>query len=341
MAQKICQGMSCIFIIDENIVLASILKAQLALADPGICGVNGRQAATQALSPHVVHPRQLSLSTIGTGALDMRILGMGHLAFALTMIALGLLGLFAGDFALVWQPVPPDIPGRTILACISGAAMFVMGMGVLIRRTAVPAAFALTLYTFIWLVVLHVPHLIASPQHEGNWGACGEIVVLVAGAWILYASSATPADKPYFPALCSAKAVRIAQMSFAVAVPLVGIEHFVYAKDTADMVPAWLPYHYGWAYFTGAAHIAAGVAIFFNVLPRLAAALETWMMGVFTVFVWVPAVMSAPSQRFAWTGLLISAVITAGAWIVVDSYRKAPWFSFSPSRNYPLGRLAT
>jgi uncharacterized membrane protein len=270
----------------------------------------------------------------------MRIMGMGRLAFALTMIALGLLGLFAGDFALVWQPVPPDIPGRTMIACICGALMCVMGAGVLIKRSAVPAAFALTIYTFLWVTVLHMPHLIASPLQEGNWGACGEIVVLVAGAWILYASSATPADGPYFQALCGAKAVRAAQMSFAVAVPFIGIEHFVYAKDTAGLVPSWLPFHYGWAYLTGAGHIAAGIAILFNILPRLAAALETGMMGVFTILVWVPAAMTTPPQRFAWTALLMSAVITAGAWIVADSYRDAPWFSFSRSRNR-LGDAAT
>jgi uncharacterized membrane protein len=263
----------------------------------------------------------------------MRIMGLGHLAFALVAIALGLLGLFAGDFALVWQPVPPDIPGRTLLACLSGAAMFMMGAGTLIKRTLVPASFALTIYTFLWMAILHLPHLIASPQHEGNWGACGEIVVLVAGAWILYASSATPADKPYVASLCGAKAVRLAQITFALAVPFIGIEHFVYAKETGDLVPGWLPFHLGWAYFTGAAHIAAGIAILFNVLPRLAAALETLMMGVFTVLVWIPMAINAPGQRFAWTGLLMSAVITAGAWIVADSYRKKPWFAFGRARN--------
>jgi hypothetical protein len=57
------------------------------------------------------------------------------------------------------------------------------------------------------------------------------------------------------------------------------------------------------------------------------------MMGIFTLFVWIPAVIATPAQRFAWTALLMSTVMTAAAWIVADSFRGVPWFSFSRSRN--------
>jgi hypothetical protein len=40
--------------------------------------------------------------------------------FAIGMVGLGILALIYGDFALVWQPVAPWIPGRTILAYMSG-----------------------------------------------------------------------------------------------------------------------------------------------------------------------------------------------------------------------------
>jgi hypothetical protein len=36
--------------------------------------------------------------------------------FAIGMVGLGILALIYGDFALVWQPVAPWIPGRTVLA---------------------------------------------------------------------------------------------------------------------------------------------------------------------------------------------------------------------------------
>lgn len=263
----------------------------------------------------------------------MRIVGMGRVLFALAIVALGVLSLCSGDFAFVWQPVPAGIPGRAFLACLSGAILCVAGMALLIRRVTVVAAFILTFYTVIWLVLLHVPLVIAAPLQESTWAGAGEIATLVAGSWILYASSAMPGQRFYIAALAGTTSMRWARALFAVGIILVGLEHLIYATVTAQYVPAWLPGHLAWAYFTGIAHIAAGIAILFAVLPRLGAALETLMMGIFTVLVWLPMVIAAPMQRFDWTALLMSTVITAAAWIVTDAYRDVPWLAFRRSPN--------
>jgi uncharacterized membrane protein len=119
--------------------------------------------------------------------------------------------------------------------------------------------------------------------------------------------------------LTSDRSIRLAEKIFAVALIPIGLSHVVYVKETAEFVPAWLPYRVGWAYFTGAAHIAAGVAVLVGVLARLAAMAEAAMIGVFTLLVWAPAIAAAPRTRLPWTGFFISWVLGAAAWLVAQN----------------------
>ena len=90
-------------------------------------------------------------------------------------------------------------------------------------------------------------------------------------------------------------------------------------KATADLVPAWLPYREGWAYLTGAGHIAAGLGVLFSIFPRVAAMAEAGMIGVFTILVWIPAIVAAPKTRLPWTAFFISWAIASAAWAVAQT----------------------
>jgi uncharacterized membrane protein len=243
--------------------------------------------------------------------------------FAAGMIALGILAFVYGDFALVWQPVPASVPGRTALAYLSGVIMVAGGIGLLFPRTATLAIRVLFPYLIIW-TLLRVPSIVASPGTEEVWLGTGELIILLSGGWALFARLAAlpPGSKLAFATGDSGR--RIARYLFAIALVPVGLSHFVYAKATADMVPAWLPGHTGWAYLTGAGHIAAGLGVLFSVLPRLAAIAEAAMLSVFTLVVWIPAIAAAPTTRLPWTAFWISWIFTAAAWLVAESIAPVP-----------------
>ena len=241
-----------------------------------------------------------------------------RILFATGMIALGILGLAYGDFALQWQPVPAWLPWRGAFAYASAIIMVAGGIGLLFKRTAALSVRILFPYLILW-VLLKVPAVVMVPQMEATWLGCGEIAVLRAGGWVLFARLADLREDTALKFATDASGTHIAQFLFAIALLPIGLAHLVYPTETAALVPAWLPARTGWAYLTGAGQIAAGLGVLFSILPRLAAAAEATMLTLFGLLVWVPAVVAKPRDRLSWTALLITWAIAAAAWVVAGS----------------------
>lgn len=256
----------------------------------------------------------------------MRIASVGHAVFAATMIGLGVVGLITGHFTPTWDGVPRGMPAREVLAYVCAVVSLATGIGLLFQRSAVMASRVLLVYLLLWLLLFKVPLIFRAPLTTLPWWAFGDTAVMIAGAWVLYVWFAGDKGGGRFAFLTSAKGLRIARGLYGLALIPFGVAHFTFLQRTAPLVPVWLPWHVGWAYFTGATFIAAGLAVLIGVYARLAATLSTVQMGLFTLIVWVPPVIAGPDAG-QWAEFLNSWALMAGGWVVADSYRGRAWLT--------------
>lgn len=250
----------------------------------------------------------------------MRLTGVGRFLFALSFAATGVLTIVTRDFGLLWRPLADESPWHDSLAIVAGSLLFAAAAALFITRTAQVASLVLVAFLLLRELVMQVPGVVNHPLVEASWYSASENLILLAGAWTIFSLVPRKAG-----ALARFRHVRAGQILFALALPAIGLSHMFYLDQTAPLVPPWLPFPVPLAYFTGAAHIAAGAAILFEVLPRLAATLEAVMVSLFTLLVWVPTVSAHPTNRFDWSEICVSTAIAGAAWAVAESLRGRSW----------------
>ncbi|HTC52606.1 MAG TPA: hypothetical protein VK700_11785 [Steroidobacteraceae bacterium] len=251
--------------------------------------------------------------TTGRGQVPTRSVVIGRALFAIASASIAILTLSYGDFVPMGQGFPTWIHGREIWVYGSAILILATSAGLCLPRTAMPSLLTFGAYQALWTLLCVLP-IFSMPRNIGSWYGFCEALTPLLSAWILYG-----------------RGVRVAQALFGLTCVFYGWSHFIYADYTAGMVPGWLPDRLGLAYFTGIAHIAAGIAMIVGILPRLAAALEAIMMSLFGLLVWVPSFFTQPRPAWAtptqnqWSELVVNLTLATCAWLLAICLKGKPW----------------
>ena len=248
----------------------------------------------------------------------IRIASAGHAAFAIAMIALGVITLVTRELTAVWMPVPKwAMSAHTAFVYLWAFISIGAGGALLVRRSSLLAAQLLFALSLFWLVLFRLPNLFyEKPLVLVGW-AFGKTAIMVAAAWVLCLRFASDRD-PSFE--FDGKGLRLARALYGVSLIPFGLAHFMYLSATTILIPNWLPWHDGLAYFTGAAFIAAGLAMMFGIVGRLASTLSTLQLALFGLIVWVPRVLAGNVNNFQRGEFIVTFALAAAAWVIADSY---------------------
>lgn len=247
-----------------------------------------------------------------------------RILFAATVVAIGIMGLVGGSFAPIWGVVPKTFPDRQLLAYFCTFISLVCGAGLLVKRTAAPAAFVLLFYLIVWTALFKVPFIIRAPLEEVSYQTNGENAVLIATVWVLLVEFAQTGPG-ILRVVTGNGGRRIALVLYGLALIAFGLSHFFYLQLTAPLIPAWIPAHLFWAFFTGSAYLATGIAVASGYGARLGALLAAVQITMIAFIVWGTIDLAGPLTIENWEETVISWALTAGAWVIVASFVGEPW----------------
>src|SRR5438874_13067744 len=98
----------------------------------------------------------------------------------------------------------------------------------------------------------------------------------------------------------------------------------MYGRFVAGLVPAFMPGRLFWAYFIGAAFVAAAAGILYKLMARPAATMLGVMFFLFVVLLHIPRIVGNAGNGNEWTSGFVALAMCGGAWILANA---APWRS--------------
>jgi uncharacterized membrane protein len=238
-------------------------------------------------------------------------LQLGRTLLGIGMIALGAIGIAFADFIYEWTQVPAHLPARAAFAYLHGVVLIACGLCFALRKAVRPAALTLGCVWLMWALLV-VPQVIAT--WRGRAGLQAELLGITCGLFTLAALSG-PVNKAL---------LLVCRYTFALCLPVYGLVHFLYSAAVASWIPHSLHVPYFWAYFTGVAHCAAGVALLTGVLAALAIRLWAIMITSWVLILHIPRVIAALHDRHEWDTLFIAVTFCGVAWIFAASLKQIP-----------------
>ncbi len=232
-----------------------------------------------------------------------KLTNLGRAFLATAMAAFGLQYLIHALAASAPAPGPPWAPTPLFWGYVTAITLVAAAAGIATGILARCAAISLAILLCVRVLLAYVPRLMANIHDPGPWTSGSELLALCGAALVL------------------AGVKKLGRILFALPLVVFAIQHFLYARFIATLVPAWIPGRLFWAYFVGVAFSCAAVSIAARKTARFSAILLGLMFFLWVLIVHLPRVAAAPHNGNEWTSMLVALAMSGGALLIAGSVK--------------------
>jgi uncharacterized membrane protein len=260
-----------------------------------------------------------------------KLIKAGRIFYGIMIAGLGVQQFFYADFRpVIFPPWSAAISGIAMLAYLAGAVLISAGVAIIMEKWAKEVSLILGGLFLLLIFLCQVPYeVIVDPykDHLGVWSNALKELVLAGGAFAVAGSfPVNEADDQNKPSLIwlLEKLIPYSRIFFSITMILFGVDHFLYPKFVAPLVPAWIPGPLFWTYFAGVALIASGIAIILKIKLKLVAILLGIMIFIWFIVLHIPRAIADPygDKGNEVTSVFEALGFSGIAFIVAGGYNK-------------------
>lgn len=226
--------------------------------------------------------------------------------FAIAIIGFAIIQFKTGNFPAAFLPVPASFPARKFFVYLTGCILLISGAFIFLNKNVRIAAAITGLLFILYFIFLQLPKLVSNLYDPNAWTITFETLAISSSAFILAGMS--PCD---FPGNHKWDRVinniaKASCYSFAIALVVFGIQHFMYEDFIMTLIPSWVPAHYFWSYVVRFGFILTAISILINRQTRLSTVLFGVMFLIWILILHGPRVIANSKKETEWTSFFIA-----------------------------------
>jgi uncharacterized membrane protein len=221
--------------------------------------------------------------------------------------------------------VPGWIPLHMFWALFVGTCLIAAALSIAAGKYTWLAAALLGFMICLFVLLIHIPNLAGAPHSRIFWVVALRDLAFAGGAF-----SVSAAQKDAWTPVARNNLVSLARLSLAVLITVCGVSQFLHPELLSGIplersTPVWIPAHLLWSYLAGVVFVVAGISMLIKKRVRLAATAAGLMTLFLVVVIYVPLLVSKPSDIGQGLNYLADTLLLCGSLLAFAETQPDPF----------------